>query len=683
MIKYEPLPADLSKKLLQWKSKKEKWLSYAKSCEELFYSDVEGTKTIFTQEQLKKIKEKWNIPLSINKIYPSVSQQAAILSRNKPSFQIVAYDERKDPSGQINVSKLAAETLDKISKHILYNSQSQLQEEEAIKDMLIMGIGVTAIVEEQDYRIGTLGLKYKRINPENITFNPDCFERDLSDLSAYYIEKEMELEQAKKHYQPLIDAINSKFNLQLTMKDFANENTMGFKKTSFSFLEDRVYVLELYDKVYSNLYFINDIENNDIISVFEENLEDEQKFILKNAQDMEVNSYVRRRLFLGKYLVLEELLPITKFPIKVQFFEWKGSIYECYGIVHFIKDMQDAFTKVIQNAIVNGMLTNNAGYIAPKGAITPEDKEKWERLGNYPGVVKEFVPQIVDGILLKPERETIQGLSNFYPFLLETIINGVDLVTGIGNVLRGETKPAIEVFSTLKALQEAATFRLEMILRHITVPSVDIGQALVEYILARLRANEKIILTDLNREIYSVKLSPEEVVNIKLTRYLVMAIPSEELPNKRLAQATELFKISQTTSDPYLRSALIKKAFELSDIPGWDEMKQEADQINIIYAQLQEAQSTINRIKEINKQLENRIIRVELRNKVLTAALNLTRKSIPEEYLTPELQKSIAELTSLEKEYQETNLRENNLEENDLEENNLERQNEEITTEEY
>lgn len=636
MLLYEKLSNEdsLIKKYILWRSERDRWLKYAKECMEIFYNDVEGTNTIFTAEQLNKIKSQWDIPISINKIYPAASHEIAILSKSKPSFKIAAYDER---------GKNYAVILDKIIKHVLYSSDAVLEEQEVIKDTIITGMGIAGIEYLFEHEVGKLPFKYKRIDPDYIILDPNSRERDLSDLTGYFIEKELTKEQAQKYYQKLIDAVNQKYSINLTIDELAQSSISSINKVID--FDQRVRILEYYDKVYTNMYFVEDPNTGDIIRLFAENLEEDQSFLLDTAIDMELNLFVRRKLIIGDYLLYEEILPITKFPIAVKFFEWAGRIYKSYGLVHFVKDMQEALTKFIQLTLVNGMLTNNAGWIAPIGSIRPEDRIKWETMGNKPGVIKEYLPQIVDGQLLRPEKEQIQNLSQFYPFMIEMMVNGIDIVTGINQAVRGEPNPNTEVFSTLKALQEAATYRIEMAMTNIIVPNRNIGEALIQYVLSELKANTKYILIDSN-DVYEVNTSEMLLKDFRLAKYLVVPIPSEALPTKRLAQATEMFKIAQTTTDPYLRDLLVAESIKLSDIGNTDELYEKMDVAKKATEQAQQSEEIISRLKELNKQLENRIIRAEIDNKVLQEMIRSMNKG---EAINTSSENPATEKTTIEK----------------------------------
>ncbi|MCM8827550.1 MAG: hypothetical protein NC904_08575, partial [Candidatus Omnitrophica bacterium] len=311
--------SDIFKKLNLWRSIRDEWLSYANECEEYFYNDVEGTKTIFNQKQFEKIRSSWDIPVSINRIYPNTSQAISILKKAKSYINVQAYDERGTPFVPV---------LNKIINSVLYSQEALIEEEEIIKDVFIKGIGIGGIVELLDYKVGRLPFKYKRIDHSNIILDPNTRERDLSDMTGYFIEKVITKEQAKKYYQTLLDAVNKKFGTDL---DFDNMFESFPSKDRIIDTEPKISVLEYYDKIYTNMYFIRDVDTNDILMVFDENLEEDQKFLLSTAEDVELNTFVRRRLIIGSYLLLEEVLPITEFPLAVKFFDWRGRIYKSYG----------------------------------------------------------------------------------------------------------------------------------------------------------------------------------------------------------------------------------------------------------------------------------------------------------------------------------------------------------------
>ncbi len=90
LIHKNDIPQYIIDKYDTWNGEREKWLTRALRSEEYYYNDVEGTSTNYTQQQLDRIAENSNIPVTINYIYPQVNQKYAILAQSKPSFRMIS-----------------------------------------------------------------------------------------------------------------------------------------------------------------------------------------------------------------------------------------------------------------------------------------------------------------------------------------------------------------------------------------------------------------------------------------------------------------------------------------------------------------------------------------------------------------------------------------------------------------
>jgi len=627
MITYEEMSDTLKRRKQLWKGHRDTFLFRNRKEEEMYYHDVDGTGTAFTQDQLTKIATGSNIPVTINYLHPIVNQKLAILTQTKPSFKAVSLDSR---------GKQFAYAIDKMVKSVMYSSQAVGEEEEAIKNMLLSGMGINIIEELDYYQFGRFNIEYSSIHPSMVILDINAKKRSLSDMEGYFIEKEITIETAKQKYTPILDAINAKRieneESILTFESFAN-SVDSYSRGQGSIIEDmyssKIVVTEYFSKKFTTMYFIEDPDTSDIIRIFAENLEEEQQFVLGGALDAENGMFVKRELFWGDYKVAEEIKSLKDFPIKVKFFEWGGRPYKCYGMPHFLLGMQEAFDKAIQTMLINGMLVNNAGYISPQGGISPEQKTFWETIGNKPGVVKEFVPTIIDGQLLKPEREQIQGISNFYPTIMEMMKSGMEYSSGINPIVQGNAQEAkVDVFASLQQYQNAAMQRIQLAMSHINLANEQMGNIVIDYLLANLNTEQSYAFFDENNNLNEVEITKELAKTFKLGRYLILSIASEAMPTQKMAMATELMKISQTTPDPMDRNIYIQKAFELSDIRAFDDVQETIDVKNKLQSQLQQMQEEIERMQELNKQYENKALnaeyQVKLYQKLAGAESNIT-----------------------------------------------------------
>ena len=322
-----------------------------------------------------------------------------------------------------------------------------------------------------------------------------------------------------------------------------------------------------------------------------------------------MNYYVRETTIIGKKILSVEILPITLFPIKTMYFEWGGKPYRSYGMIHFTKGMQEAMDKVIKQMILNAMLSNNAGWTAPKGSIAEEDATKWRIDGNNPMAIKEYVPRVYEGgVVLKPERDSILPLGQHYPVIMDMMKQGIEYSTGINPMIQGDPRGAkVDVFSSLQQYQSAAMQRINLAALHINQVQEYIGRVLVQWLPSMLKTNQYYSFFDQQGKFDEIKITKEIIQVLEVENFTVAAIPSEATPTYRMSMATELMKISQTTPDPQEKNVYIKKAFGLSDIRGFDEMQEELDEVKKLSAQLQQASEELERKDEIIKQEQNKV----------------------------------------------------------------------------
>ncbi len=653
MIYFENAPNDLITKIESWKSSKRKWLDEANYSMDLYLNDVDETGTTFSYNQVQTIKANTNIPVSINYLYPVVAQKMAIILASKPSHKVISLDER---------AKEYAYVLDKVKHAIMYSSEATTENEEAIKEMLVSGIGHIGIVEKDLYNLGEFEISYQHFSYNNITIDPNSRKKNNADMEGYVYEKELNEDQIKFIYNDIIEQFNAYYGTEHTYEELLSAST-SLPYNSLETIANRrkAIVRKYYDKVASIMYYVQDPATNDIQRLFKENYFPEQVEIIFDNQfikGQEPNFYVREMTIVGDKVLEVRILPLTLFPIKTLYFEWGGKPYRSYGMVHYTKGMQEAMDKSLQLMILNGILTNNSGWIAPKGSISEEDRGKWEQAGNDPRVIKEYIPIDTDGGALRPEREQIGQLSSFYPNIMEIMQRGIENSTGINPMLQGDPRGSkVDVFSSLQAYQNAGMQRINMTISSINNAMETVGKILIQYILSNLKPNINYQFFNDKGKIDEIKISQEIMANLRTKNFDVLAVPSESSPTQKLNMAIEMMKIAQTTPDPTERSMFIKKAFQLSDIRGFDEMAEELDEVKKLQSQLQGMQEQIKRDEELMKQYENRALNAEYQAK-LTELLSKVQDSVNSEAVKAkgdiQIEKLKEQLKELKKEDKET-----------------------------
>lgn len=619
MIRYTRVPDYIRSKYISWKGDSQYgrvgWLDRAKSAEEYYYSDVEGTGTTFTQSQYQNIVKHTNLPISANLLHPVVNQKLAILSQSKGSFKVISSDGR---------AKQEAWLLDKMKHSILYSSSTQLEIEAMIKDMLIAGMGHLMIIPTDFYQPGSFNLSVINMPYDEVILDINAKRRTLEDMEGFFIEKAFTLAKFMRIYGDIASNLMDEEGNKVAITSFTNqvwiegELTERQDITTANWnLDNKVVVREFYEKVFTTMYLVPDPSTDSITFQFAENLDPLEQTILSTAKDTIQDVFIKKSIIFGDFLVWEEVLPITEYPLKTAFFEWGGRPYRSYGTAHFIKGMGQAFDKILGIMILNGILANSAGWLAPKGSIVEEDRAKWEDAGADPTTIKEYIIKVIDGKPFIPTRDTPTKLSNFYPAILDLLKTNIEYSIGLPAVLQGRSEDAnVEVFSSLQQYQNSAMMRILLSTFHINESLRQIGQTLIEYMIANLKPDSYQFLDD-KGQVNEVQLAQNMVNSIKSYRYNILAIPATSIPTQRLATATELMKVAQSSPDPTERQVLVHKAMELSDIREFDEITEKLDTVRNMQGKYQQLEEAYNRLMETSKQMENKYINVTLENKIL------------------------------------------------------------------
>ena len=575
MLMYEELPDKLEKKLDSWVNAKAFWLAKAEEAFGYFFNDIESTGTTYTQAQVERIKGTTNIPVSINYQYPVLAQKHAILAQTKPSHKVVSL------SG-IPEAKAVASILDKGKHAIMYNSEAIIHNEEAIKCHLIAGMAHVGIVPKEFTGTGEFNLAYQMLPIWNITVDPNSRLKTNEDMEGYIYSKEITEDVLMKIYQPMIQTIEEYYGIKISKDDLLISTAMS-DLPAHAQLESLIgqrkgLVRKFYDRTVATMYYVKNPETGEIDRLFRENMFPEQQVLIDTGEIVkeDTNYFVRETTIIGKKILNVEIQPINLFPMKTMYFEWGGKPYRSYGMIHFTKGMQEALDKIIQLLIVNAMLSNNAGWTAPKGSIQDEDKIKWKIDGNNPMAIKEYVPRQFGDQFFKPERDQVVGLAQHYPLIMDMMKQGIEYSTGINPMIQGDPRGAkVDVFSSLQQYQSAAMQRINLSAQHINQTQEYMGRVLVQWLPSQLKTDQYYAFFDQEGKFDEIALTKEIIQVMGIENFTVTAVPAEASPTYRMSQATELMKIAQTTPDPYEKNIYIKKSFQLSDIRGFDDMQDE------------------------------------------------------------------------------------------------------------
>lgn len=619
MIIFQRIPDYINENYISWKSDtidgRKQWLNRTQKAEGYYYNDTENTETTLTKSQLDAIRKNTDIPVSMNFLYPICNQNLALLAQTKPSTRTVSLDGR---------AKDIAFVLDKMKHGVLYTSNANVETENAIKDMLIGGIGFLTVDSADFYNEGIFGLKVSHVPYDEVILDINAKKKSLEDMEGYFIEREFTLSKVMQVYGDILSQITDENGNPVDISTFSSETWVEGEKTNKQSVvspnwntANKMTVREYYEKVPSRMYLIKNQDTGVTEYFFEENLPLESQTILGQADEFIDGVYVRKHLIFGDYEVWAETQSINDYSLVGMFFEWGGKPYRSYGMIHYNIGPQEASDKILHIMLLNGILQNNAGWKAPKGSIPEEDRRKWEDYANNPRVVKEYVPVVREGKIFVPERESVEQLSNFYPMVLQMLKSSIEYSSGINAVLQGDAKEAgVDVFSALQQYQNAAMMRIQLSSSHINEAYRQLGQVLIQHLLSSITPDSYYFFDD-KGNLNELKVALDTVNQLKKYKYLVVAIPSTAMPTQRLAVGTELMKIAQSSPDPSERSILTQKALELSDIKEYDDIKEQIDAVKNSENKIKQLEEAYNRLLETSKQMENKYINISLENRIL------------------------------------------------------------------
>jgi len=279
MLKFEHIPQYIYEKYVSWKSDtlygRKQWLSRAQTAEEYYYNDVDKTGTTYTAAQVTKIADNTNIPVSINFLHPIINQKLAILAGTKPSMKVVSLDGR---------AKQQAQILDKVKHGILSSSNSQVEIEETIKDMLISGMGHIMVVPTDYYRPGIFNLSIVNVPYDEVILDINAKRRTLDDMEGFFIEKSFTMPKIMRLYGDIISQLKDDNGNPVDIGTFAGQTWIEGEVTEKADIitttwnaDDKIIVREYYEKVFTTMFLVPNPETGLTEYMFAEDLYEYQQ----------------------------------------------------------------------------------------------------------------------------------------------------------------------------------------------------------------------------------------------------------------------------------------------------------------------------------------------------------------------------------------------------------------------
>ena len=175
---------------------KSKSFKAKKEDEELYYSDVEETRTQFTKQVLDTIKEKYNIPISTKVTFAIVEQTLSFLSGAKPKVDLMAQEESvKD---WVMVYKRLIDSL-------WYENDVSMDLMDTLRDMCTTGSGYIHVRPNSFYNESTFGVSVDNVPWTDVYIDPGSREFDHHDADFMCIARVLPRKKAEREYDITIE----------------------------------------------------------------------------------------------------------------------------------------------------------------------------------------------------------------------------------------------------------------------------------------------------------------------------------------------------------------------------------------------------------------------------------------------------------------------------------------------
>lgn len=596
----------LNRYFTHYKSKRESWAKRGKEYEEAVFCDVEGTGTMFTQEQLNTLKDKKVMSVSLSIGIAFIEQLQSFLTSSKPSINVI-------PVG--NSSKLQAYIHRDLLTAILYLNNFQEKLEQAIQDQEIVGNGYIHVTFPDFFTYNAFNVAIKDLHWKNVYLDPMLTYRDIEDSEMVFIVNPLLKSKAKKVY-----------NLTESEMKFVDSTYEGFDSAcgneTFSFIGDAssddylVWAMEIYEKVFATMYILQDgtktftkpekptyIDGNGQI----------QNLVMKEIKRV----FIKRTIKIGNYIKDSRIMPITKYPVIRYCHTHNRSPYS-YGVMHHIIDLIHALEKCILLTFENAQGSSNANMIAPEGAI--DNKEAFKKGRSTPNEVLTYTPDqnLPNGG--KPEQLLPLPLNNAWYQLAQTLVKWIEYITGINELIQGNAENAPQTANATQNIMSFGTQRPKMYARRIDMANQKLGEVIIQFyqayapqenVIRYIDSTETMqeIMTNVSAIIdqqtgqaqpnplgmdkmslvkdESGKIIKQALGDISQGEFQVRIVSSSDLPTARAMASQILQSLMSRMGNDAMAVAIAQMSLKLMDIPEVDKLLRDVEIIGQLQQQVQ------------------------------------------------------------------------------------------------
>lgn len=588
-----------------------------------FYHNVQ-----YTDSEIKDIEERGQSPVTINITHAIIKQIISFLTSNSPTWYV-------DPVGDADKNKVYL--FRKLLDATWYNSRGRRQFSQICKEVGITGIGYGMVNPKAS---NPFGVEFKRVPYHNVYVDPYSSEFDFSDADNIIISKLLSRNQAS-------------IFLDLTLKEIeeyaASDEPTGSDDQSAtkypryilpnSDMKSRVRIIQRMTMENTNCFIVTPIDDRVPIT---------RKIYFKlddRMKSMQAKGWVKieekKMKVLAKYISLGKYcekyyLPIDDYNITPFIDEYAGNPYPL-GALDFLYGLQRTLNKFILLTLLNASLSNNMKMMAVKNSI---NKQQYEDSYAVPGSLIEWEPnpELPNGG--KPEQINPVPLSNEFFAFPQLIISMMEYITGIFGVMQGDPQGAPRTASGLMSLQNFGGQKVKLLGRNMEDALVNIGNTTIA-LFQNYAGFDQVIsyFNEQNNATEQLKFNTMQVYDggkfkiendLSIGKYTARVEIRQDYGSERQGKAQILGNIMAQTKS----MALLKPILKLADIPEADQILKDVDEIAKLTQQSQGLQQSLERMQQINHQLENQVLqksqKVELTQFV--ASLEVLKTKLEKEH---------------------------------------------------
>jgi len=568
----------------------------------------------WTRAQEKELASRGQSPLVINRIFPYVQQQIAMLNSKNIGFRVTARDD-----GDVKVAKVGNDILSYVQDR---NNWRQIYSK-ILWDVVVKGVGYISIFEnETDMFSPEVGIE--RLAPEWVYCDPYSTRDDLDDSEHIFVSRMLTKSQfigMNPDKADIYDDLNANWDDRYRSSNLHNE--LGVQKPNdiFDSGRQRVRIIEDYTLTKERKIRQTNQQTGELVFYTEAEWEEVRDTdLMKKALDL--GTYRIQKVwtdvpYLAVYAGDRTLRPKrklygTKRPI-VPIFNIHTETPYGVSDVRLVKDIQREINKRRSLLINHASLSTASPYWAQSGAV--DDIEKVERKASVSGAILEYNPGFE-----KPTKEQPASLPSALYTLEDMAKHDLEYTGGIFALSQGDSSAAPDTFRATLAIEEYGNRRIQLKQRQINQSLTKLGQTTWEYVQAIYPPNKLLRIAQPDGTETEVRLNVVDridetvakLLDVSSGHYDVQSIAGSTMASNRWAEMQEYKELLQLgaidleeflkKTDIFDKEGLLQRMSQL--LQAQKQIQQMAQTLEDYEKQLQKLNGQIQQLTKKNVELQ-------------------------------------------------------------------------------